>query len=65
MGDRRSYPRQQAVTFFQLLYAWDVGDGFESAGGEKALKISRFGGEHERMSVPHGNAKCKPIVALV
>jgi hypothetical protein len=62
MGDRRSYPRRRAMTLFQLLY---VGDGFESAGGEKALEISRFGGEHGRMSIPHCNAKCKPIVAPV
>jgi hypothetical protein len=65
MGDRCSYPRQQAMTLFHLLYVCDVGGGFESAGGEKTLKISRFGGKHGRMSVSHGNAKCKPIVALV
>jgi hypothetical protein len=36
LRDRRSYPRQQAMTLFHLLYACDLGDGFEGAGGAKA-----------------------------
>ncbi len=32
LRDRRSYPRQQAMTLFHLLYGCGIGDGFPKAG---------------------------------